>query len=215
VRQHACTGLGKLKWKKAAAALLLRTKDESPVVRREAIRALGRMRAKQALTVAIDMLKDPSPEPQLAAMIALGELGDAKGLAPLRRFLSDSSEQVRLASARGLCMLGDRQAKALAFKMLASVEPNQRLDGLWIMDAVQAPWARKELAKRLADADFSVRVAAASALVRQGDGRGVEALIVAAQDAPPAEHERLEQAIVDLPITPADRKKILEGARRK
>lgn len=214
VREKICTALGRMKARKSASALLPLVRDPATPVRREALRALAALKAREAMPKVLEALGDAEAEPRTAAILALGELGDARAAAKLLPLLQDSSETTRLAAAGSLCKLGHAQGRAYAERMLGSKDPGIRKDAAKLLADVQRPWVRPALASLLTDSDVGVRIAAARGLSAQGDGRGVEWLVLAAETADPELRVRLEEVIEELGLSRADRQKIL-AARKK
>ncbi|MGI5863987.1 MAG: HEAT repeat domain-containing protein [Myxococcales bacterium] len=215
IREYACVALGQLRAQEAVQPLSKLTKDRSPVVRREAVAALGAIGNKAGVKPALALLEDEVPETRLAAILALGKLKDGRAAAKLTPLLKDGSETTRLAAAKSLCMLGNAEGRAVADKLLRSTEPTERRDGIRLIEEVKAGWASKALLARLEDEDRGTAIAAAVALSKQGDGRGVEWLVLKAEAADVEDKLRLETAIEDLGLTPEDRKKILAAAKTK
>lgn len=214
VREYACVALGALRAQEAVKPLSALTKDRSPVVRREAVAALGAIGSKAAVKPALALLEDEVLATRLAAILALGKLQDGRAAAKLTALLKDGSETTRLAAAKSLCMLGNAEGRAVADKLLRSTEPTERRDGIRLIEEVKAAWASKALLDRLEDGDRGTAIAAAVALSKQGDGRGVQWLVLKAETAEVEDRLRLETAIEGLGLSSADRKKILASGKK-
>ncbi len=214
VREKACTALGKMKARSAAGALLPLVRDSSPSVRREALRALGALRAREAVHAVLEAIADPETEPRIAAILALGDLGDARAAQRLVPMLNDRSETTSLAAAKSLCKLNRAEGRAFADSMLGSKDAFTRKDGARLLEEVRQPWAKQRLLGLLGDPEDSVGIAAARALSVQGDGRGVQWLVLRSETADPALKVRIEGALEDLGLSAADRRKILAGMKK-
>ncbi len=214
VRESACIALGKARARGSAGALLPLLGDLAAPVRREALRALAALGAREAVPKVLEALDDAETEPRIAAILALGRLGNARSAERLVPLLKDSSETTRLAAAESLCCLGNDKGRSFAEAMLGSKDPEARKDGAKLVAEVPKPWVKSALAALLADPDLGVRIAAARGLTAQGDGRGVEWLVLSAETADPELRVRLETVIEELGLSQADRKKILAAKRR-
>jgi HEAT repeat protein len=209
VRERACMAVGSMKLSKAVGALSAATSDPSPVVRREAATALGHIGARAAAPKIVALLDDSIPETRLAAILALGDLHEKSAEARLLPLLKDPSETVRLATAKSLCVLGNAEGKKSVEALLKSPEASERRDGIKLIEDVKAPWISEALLQALRDKDLGVCVAGASALAKQGDGRGVEWLVLSSARVDPEAQLKIETALEELRLSPEDRKKIL------
>ena len=207
--------LGKMKAKDAVKPLLSMAGAPSAVIRREVARALGRIGDRSALPALTNMLDDREPEPRQVSVWALGEIGDSRAGPKLVALLQDPSESIRLAAATSLCRLGNAEGRAFAEGLLKSKEAFERRDAAQMLEEVRAGWVKQALVALLHDPDFSVRLASAHTLAKQGDGRGVEWMVLAAEAADAEETLRIVTALEDLGVSSADRKKILEAHKKK
>jgi HEAT repeat protein len=214
VREKACTALGKMKTRSVAGALLPLVRDPAPSVRREALRALGALGAREAVPASLEALADPEAEPRIAATLALGDLGDARAALKLVPMLKDRSETTSFAAAKSLCKLNRPEGRAFAESLLESKDAGARKDGVRLVGDVRQPWVKQRLLGLLGDPETGVAVTAARALSAQGDGRGVEWLVLRSETADPELKVRIEGALEDLGLTPADRRKILAAKRK-
>jgi HEAT repeat protein len=209
VREQACLAAGKLKAKAAVPRLLALSREPALGVRREALRALGRIGGKGSFSALAASLDGPQLEIKVTGILALGELGDGRAIPKLVPLLEDLSESIRLAVARSLSLLGSVKGRRRVEDLLASPEKGKRLDGIRLMEEVKRAWVRKALFTLLRDTELEVRIASAQALGRQGDGRGAEWLVLAAQDSNSETRLALERALETLGVTTEERKRIL------
>lgn len=215
VRQTAAQGVGKLKLREGVPQLEKLSRDGSPVVRREALKALGLIGDRGASPAVLTALEDTESEPRLAAILALGEMHETKAIPKLTPLLGYPSESVRLAAVKSLCMLGNADGRKYVEKLLAGAEINERRDGVNLVADVKDRWVQEAFIRLLEDKDAGVRISAAKALSRQGDGRGVQWLVLTAPKVEPEERLRIESAIEEVGVTPQDRKRILAAAKAK
>jgi HEAT repeat protein len=209
VRQSACTALGRMKARQAVPALLPLLRDPSPVVRREAAKALGKIGDRSAAPKVAALLDESNAETRLAAILALGELKDRASEGRLVSLLKETSETVRVAAAKSLCLLGNAQGRKVLEGMLQSKDPGEQRDAIKLLEDLDLPWVREGLFGKLKAPELVVAIPAARALAGFGDGRGVEWLVHSAARVGPSWQLKIETALEDLRLTPADRKKIL------
>jgi HEAT repeat protein len=186
---NAAAYLNTIKDPESVPPLISLLSNPKPPVRATAARALGYLKDERAFAQLLVTLKDDSPVVRAAAAAALGQLKAAPALEPLLSLLKDDETDVQLAAAEGLGRLGDKRA----------------LDPLAALLAEETALPRPALAdiqpgQSQADRDFKLRVAAAIALVRLDDPRGIDAIAACLKDPldPNREHVATQVAISNL-----------------
>jgi len=111
-----------------------------------------------------------------AAML-LGELGNPNNIPLLYDIMTDSDSgfNVRINTVNAIARLGDEQMyRSKLWALLISKFPNDRVDGIQGMGALNSIESRDAIATMLQDDIVEVRLAAAEQLARLGDKRGEE-----------------------------------------
>lgn len=215
VRLNAAIACGRLKLRETGRSLVKALDDRASGVRREAARALGLVRYGRAAPALVRLAVDEDLEVRATALFAAGLVGNKEVIPRLRDLEGDASESVRVGATRALAMLGDKKARESIGTMFLDHDPERRRAGVGLLGDVRQDWAASALARTLEDADLSVRLAAARALARQNDDRGIAFLVVAADRAAAEEKFRLEQILEDLRVTPEMRRAALARAARQ
>lgn len=122
------------------------------------------------------LLRDPDARVRANCVQALGEIADASTHDDLATMLADADAEVRYQAALALARLGAAGGLALLHEALRSrdrcLEAAQALDGLENEESTEPlAWLATSFLKPLA-----AKAAAARALIRRGDPRGVPAL---------------------------------------
>jgi HEAT repeat protein len=188
VREWAAVALGELSWQVAGEALLAATRSKHPEVRYQAVQAAANGGGADAVSQIARAIDDTDPRVRARAVEAAGLL-EAEDRSPfltrrLENALSDSELEV---SGRAAILLApshpERAAPALRS---ALAHPELTLDALDAAASLQAARPRNALVAELVEqiASMAERVlgsrlvaaAAARALARMGDARGVPAL---------------------------------------
>ncbi len=166
VRAAAAQALGQLRDPLAVEPLMAALKDRSGNTRRAAAVALGLMGDIRAARPLIEALTDDdSWMVRKSSAEALGNLGDPHAIKPLMRALGDSDESVRLAIGEALGKFGEDGIVAL-LNRVGSGDPEIRPEVIRILGKMGDVRAIEPLFKALTDKTWSVRGAAAWALVQ-------------------------------------------------
>jgi HEAT repeat protein len=149
--------------------------DKDMNVRRAAADALGKIGDVRAFEPLVKCFDCDHPEVRVAAAGALGKIGDARAVEPLVKRLEDKRVHVRSAAIKVLGQIGGAGAVEPLVKRLEDVDKNVRYAAAQVLGETGDPRAVKPLLARLSREDHvRPRVAAALALARLGDVRGVE-----------------------------------------
>lgn len=188
VRELAAVALGELSWQVAGDALLAAMQSPHPEVRYQAVQAAANGGGAEAVPRLVRAIEDDDPRVRARAVEAAGLLEpEARGpqlTRGLEHALADPEPEVSGRAAILLAAaLPERAAKAL---LAALAHPELTLDALDAAASLQAARPRaayvRELVERIASmaervlGSRLVAAAAARALARMGDRRGVPAL---------------------------------------
>ena len=176
-REAAARALGRLGDRRAVGPLIKALKEDGEwTVRAAAAEALGMLGDREAFKPLLQALKDKDAHVCAAALKSLARVGKPAHAIFLNA-LGEHSAVVRAAAAEVLGMLGDRR------DVVSLVRALKKDEECVVREAVVRALGRlggksvvEPLIQALADRDFSVRGAAAEALVRVGEP-AVEPLI--------------------------------------
>jgi len=121
----------------------------------------------RGLEALIEAVQSGEPARQLLAMTALGKLQDERGGWALAEALACDDETVHWEASRALGELGSKSLPAL-LEALKSLKPHVRWHAVRALGNLNHPQSAAGLAETLADTDYSVRWAAADALINIG-----------------------------------------------
>ena len=211
-RMEAVRGLGRIH--SAAVGLLKKLlRDSTAGVRREAAVALGALgRPSLGPTLITAAQGEAELEVRAAMLLATGQSQDSRQIRPLEVFLRGSSESTRLAAVRGLCLLGAKSGFAYAAKLLQSTEPDQRRDGLLLLEGLRAKLAHPLLTPLLADRDPRLAARAARMLYAGGEVEMEDWLVLASFHARGADKLAYEDELDTLHLTDEERTRVLKKA---
>ena len=150
--------------------------DERADVRFQAVASLAMLAPDHAVKPLSKRVDDDDPEVRAHLADALGSLERPEAALPLARLLEDGSPPVRRAAAVGLARIGD--ARGVPALIDALDDDERFFEAAWGLGELGAQEAVEPLAK-IANAflkPLAFKAAAAAALVRLGDRRGVEVL---------------------------------------
>jgi HEAT repeat protein len=176
VRQVALIAAADLGDPGAVPALRRMLESPHPEVRFQAVASLATLAPEEAARELPRLAEDPDPEVRAHLADALGSLEDPRTAAALAALLEDPAVTVRRAAAIALGRIGD--ARAVPALVEALDDPERCFEAAWALGELGASEAREPLA-RLANAflkPLAVKAAAAAALVRLDDPRGVPVL---------------------------------------
>lgn len=158
--------LGQSRSPLAIAPLMKLLTNESADFRSAAAAALGRLGAKEAVTAIAPLMSESQPYPvRFAAAAALHRLADAQGTAFLRSTLASTHETMRAAAVEELASVPDDTSwVAHAEALIASRDPQIRLQAASLLARRDAARARAVLENLLADQNPSIREEASYAL---------------------------------------------------
>ena len=154
VRAYAALEMGRHGLREAGKELVVALRDGVPEVRCAAADALGRIHYDQAIPHLIECLDDPDPSVQVEAAQALGGLKAAEGV---RALIAHIDHDDPVLTPVVVAALGDIGARSAVPQLSALLKDNK--------------------------ANVKARAAAAGALGRLKDKRGLAALIAATKDA--------------------------------
>lgn len=145
-------------------------------VRFQAVAALVDLAPEESAEALAPLVDDPDPEVRLQVADALGGLERPEGAESLLMMLGDEEARVQHSAAIGLARLGDGRGVG---QLVDALDDQERFfEAAWALGELRADEAREPLA-RVAESFFkplATKAAAAAALVRLKDERGVEAL---------------------------------------
>jgi HEAT repeat protein len=208
IRAAAAQALGELGDARAISPLILTLQDQYPQVRLSAADALSKFSDPRVVEPLIKLLQSLSPDSEIRkiAALGLGNQKDSRAVAPLCKALNDPDWSVREAATEALDRLGWKPGKdslgalywinkgdfeqcvamgTIALESLNSAlkiaNNDQKRKKIKIALIKIRENARdiKSLITAIADSDYDVRKAALEGLVRIGDPRAVEPLLVA------------------------------------
>jgi hypothetical protein len=187
VRRDAAEALGQLRAPEATPALVGLLADGHAGVRIGAARALGELGGADVGGPLIRAIaREEDAEVRLHLVEALSDLHVARADRALGRALDDPSEPVRVLAASHLVERGDRRAGELLAARLGSPSARVRIEtaeSLARSNGRAAELARERLAASLDDREAEVGLAAAVALARLADPRGIPHLEAVARSA--------------------------------
>ncbi|MEO0086120.1 MAG: HEAT repeat domain-containing protein [candidate division WOR-3 bacterium] len=177
------------RWLRFAAAMLMLAacvsavararaglKSDDPRTRAESARFLGEQRDKVAVPELCRLAQDSFAEVRFEVAIALGRIGDKRAVEPLfEACRAETRDDVASAQVKGLTDLGGPAIGALV-ELLGSPRPVVRTMAASGLGRLRANQGVERLIWLLDDRVVMVRKAAARALRRIGDPRGLDAL---------------------------------------
>lgn len=176
VRQVAVMAAGDIGDPGAVRPLRRMLRRDEPELRFQAVTSLAKLAPDEAVEALETLTDDPDREVREQLADALGSLEDPKAEGPLEILLDDETVEVRRAAAIALARTGnDAGADAL---VEALNDTDRCFEAAWALGELGVQPAREPLA-RLTSALFkplAIKAAAAAALVRLDDPRGVPAL---------------------------------------
>ncbi len=176
VRQVAVLAAGDIGDRGAVAPLKRMLRRDEPELRFQAVAALAQLAPDEAVTPLSKLVDDADPMVREHLADALGSLEDPAAEPALATLVDDEASRVRQAAAIALARTGNAAgAEAL---IDAIVDPERAFEACWAIGELGVQEAREPLA-RLATAFFkplTLKAAAAAALVRLDDPRGLPAL---------------------------------------
>lgn len=176
VRELAIIAAAQIGGPRAVAALHAALESNAPEVRFQAIAGIADLDPDGAASALVPLLGDGDAEVRAQALLALSSLGEHHLSGHIAGALDDPSHEVRLEAALALARLGDKRGEGLLIAALgARVRVHEVIDALGRLGATHARDALAKIALSFLRAP-DVRAAAAAALVRLGDPRGVPAL---------------------------------------
>ena len=208
-RRQAAYILGQIKNKRAVAPLIANIGDSDGFLRREVVSALGNIADASAVGPLIERLRDSDAGVREGASSALVAIGSA-AVPALITALNDPTD-IRLAAAGILGQIKDVRAVAPLLASLDSGDAAFRQSAVNAIAAIGIPSVEPLIAK-LQDNNISGRIAAARALGKTKDARGITPLIamvhtedtvvgheafLALQDMGPVALDRLDSFLLD------------------
>jgi HEAT repeat protein len=175
VRELAVVALGDVGEDEACAELHAALRSRHPEVRFQAVASYVKACAQPQLSALKPLLRDDDAKVRESALRSLARFG-AEGRAELQRALGDGEAGVRAEAAIGLARLGEAPPPDALRPALD--DPELLPDALDAIGALQMQALREEAARIALSVlkPLPHKVAAARALIRLGDARGVPAL---------------------------------------
>jgi HEAT repeat protein len=212
VRLPAIQGLGRMKVRGAAPLFRKGLKDASSGVRRASAIALGQLeQASEGAALFEAAQTEGELEVRAAMLEAVGRTGDQRQVKTLMGLLGSSSESTRSAATHALCLLGAQGGLQRAQKLLASSQPDDRREGLSLLEGVKLRWSQPLLRPVLEGRDRPLAARAAVVLHRAGDGNMVRWLVKAEHTAPEGDRLVYLDALEQLDVTDEQRVAILRA----
>jgi HEAT repeat protein len=146
---------------------VLRAALAEPERRSAAAVALGLRRSPLALDALVELVPAGEPRWRLPAARALGELGDERGAWSLAEALADDDEALHYEASHALGRMAAQAVPALLDALLHP-KAHVRWHAVRILGGLGELSAAEGLANALGDDDYSVRWAAADALISLG-----------------------------------------------
>lgn len=176
VRQIAIIAAAEIGDRRAVDALEEALSDARPDVRFQAVASLATLAPEEAAGPLAALAEDPDPEVRAHLADALGSLERPEAREPLARMLKDASREVRRAAAIGLARAGDARGASV---LVDALDDRERcFEAAWALGELRVEEAREPLARVAGSLlkPLAAKAAAAAALVRLDDPRGVPAL---------------------------------------
>jgi HEAT repeat protein len=175
VRELAVVALGAVGEDEACAELHAALRSRHAEVRFQAVASYVEACAQPQMSALKPLLRDEDAKVRANALRSLARFG-VEGRAELQRALEDSEREVRAEAALGLARLGEAPAPDALRHALD--DPELLPDALEAIGALQLQALREDAARIALSVlkPLPHKVAAARALVRLGDARGVPAL---------------------------------------
>lgn len=158
--------------------------DPQPDVRRSGADELGRIQKKEAVLPLIKSLEDEDPEVILSSISALNKIKDDRAILPLILLLSHKDPAVRYLVKITLAHFGSKAVRPLLLSFQSQTTDKQVaivevLSAIGKTDADVVSGLARAVTGPFPD---RVRMAAAGALGRMGDDRGIQPLVLAIKD---------------------------------
>lgn len=176
VRQIALIAAGDIGDPRATLAVQRALGDARPELRFQAVASLAALAGEGAIDDLSKLIGDADAEVRAHLADALGSLESKKAKKALKKLLDDGARPVRQAAAVALARIGDGSGSRELAGALA--DPDRVFEAAWALGEIGAKEAAEPLAL-IAEGvlkPLAVKAAAAAALVRIGDPRGVPAL---------------------------------------
>jgi HEAT repeat protein len=176
VRQIAMIAAADIGDSRATLAIKRALKDERPELRFQAVASLAALAGEDAIDDLVPLASDADAEVRAHLADALGSLESKRAKRALKTLLEDTAIPVRQAAAIALARIGDASgARTLAG---ALADPERVFEAAWALGEIRATEAAEPLAAIASSVlkPLATKAAAAAALVRIGDPRGVPAL---------------------------------------
>ena len=198
-REEAILRLGKLKHRPALIVLGRLLTDSDPNIRKAAAIALGELPSPKTFgTLCRTALHDDSWAVRQACAESLGRCGNPRAEETLLRLVEDEKGGVRAAAAIGLGLLGARGSVSVLVGLLAKDDSYVvRREAAHALGLIGGSATVEPLKKALKDAKPEVVLAAAEALHRMGEERGLLALRYLAKKGRPESVRERAAAILE------------------
>ncbi len=176
VRQIALIAAADLGDDRAIPALTRALRHERPDMRFQALASLAVLAPDQAAAPLAKLAGDPDEEVRAHLADVLGSLERREAGPTLAQLLDDGSISVRRAAAIALARIGDDRGAAALIEALDDKE--RVFEAAWALGELRVEGAREPLFKVAQSVlkPLATKAAAAAALVRLGDRRGVPLL---------------------------------------
>ncbi|MFK7990333.1 MAG: HEAT repeat domain-containing protein [Sandaracinaceae bacterium] len=176
VRQIALIAAGDIGSDEAVPALKRALRSDAAEVRFQAIASLAALRPDGVAKTLGRLTDDPDAEVRAHLADALGALEDPHAADPLARLLEDEHDGVRYAAAVALARIGDARASDSLIDALS--DDARFFEAAWGLGELDVQSAREPLAQTTRGLlrPLAFKAAAAAALHRLGDERGLPAL---------------------------------------
>jgi HEAT repeat protein len=168
---------------RAVDALIRALEDDVGAVRAEAASSLGDLKEASAIPALVKRLDDGIPEVRQNAAIALGTIGDASGFDPLADVLRQGPADLRFQAATSLAEIDQARAYEPLVEALGDKDPQVVGAAALSLGAIGDKRALAKLTPLVEHRDAGARFDAAYALAELGDATGLDALVLASDDA--------------------------------
>jgi HEAT repeat protein len=166
VRGNVAMALGLLGEPTALRVLRPMTSDRDATVRLQAAEAMWRLGDQDGLDTLVVGTVSEYPDDQIICLLALAQPRDSRVAGHLRSKLTAEAPEVALAAARAMGMIGSDLGYVIAQKGAKSVDARQKVLAALAFGQIGRPDAQPILAPMLKDANESVRLAAATAVLQ-------------------------------------------------
>jgi len=200
LKMAAVDGLGDMGNGIAAATLQRLYHSADAYGKRLLVTGLGQVNDPQAVAILVVAAGESDSDTRLIAVEALGRLHRSEALPELHKLAAtEQAPYNQIMVAHAMLLLGDNSGTDLLIKaMRGSSNVDYRAAAIMALADARDASVAEELKKVLADPELEVRMAAAAALTRYGDGEGLPVLHTAMESQDPRVRSEASQLLEHL-----------------